>query len=169
MEIQHSIWLLTPGCTSEIAHLAENEKFGPIYITFSRRVFFPKMAGVTSNMAGVIPHQEFSFNTPNLELRSDNPPRIITLEDRQISCALDSYLPFHQLIKCAHCMQRLFIIQPNVLWKKVEKYSNRKSYSNGIDRNSQVNFLNLEGFRKSPRNTLKKNQNQQFKVNIVLS
>ena len=45
-----------PGSTGEIVHMAENEKFAPIYTTFSRRVFFPKMAGVTSNMAGVTPH-----------------------------------------------------------------------------------------------------------------
>ena len=44
-----------PGCTGEIVHLTENEKFAPIYTTFSRRVFFPKKAGVT-------PYLEFCYS-----------------------------------------------------------------------------------------------------------
>ena len=77
----------------EIWHLAENEKFAPIYNTFSRHVFFPKMAVVT-------PYQGFCYShTAPIEDPTSKIDKSHVLQIKIIFPAVNPVL--YCLVKCA--------------------------------------------------------------------
>ena len=86
----------------EIWHLAENEKFAPIYTTFPRRVFFPKKAVVTL-------YQGFCYS--HTAPFQDPPSKIGKSHVLQIKIF---FPPVNPVLYCL----------VNVLWKIVEKHSN---------------------------------------------